>query len=685
MIRYLFALAAIVTPELLCAQQPDSLGLQSRVFDLAEVEVSATPRIGNADVVNFYRPNYFSTIDDLLSRLSGLSMVRRGPYAQEAQLGGFSDGQLNVTIDGMHLFGACTDHMDPVTSYIEPTNLKRISIAKGTQGCESGCTVGGSIDLSLSEPSVGNDDNHTAIGYGYQSISSGHNLLFSTQTSANKWAATLEGVYRNNQPYTNGNGEKVKFSQFNKVNLHTAIKYLAGERSWFKADVLYDDAWDVGYPALPMDVKSAKAFLGAVEYQTNGSIPIKAKLYHNNVNHVMDDNQRDSLVVIDGNNQTADSLYMRMDMPGITQTTGAFANATFNMGSDQSLFVKAEGYRRYALAEMTMYMRPINGLPETPMYMQTWPETERYNAGAYIAWDKTFNHDWLLTVALRTDVYHDVLLSDIGVQQLGVFYADVIASQTNWVKNINITAEHRWGKQLAASASAGYGERAPTISELFGYYLYNAYDGYDYIGNPNLDAEQAVSARLAVYWMGKRFKASLDQTINLITNQILGMANTGIPPLNIGANGVKLYQNTSSSRLYSVDALLAWEMTNALSLINSTKYTYGQFKGSDALPMMPPLKNLAALQYTMHKHSFQVQWETALEQKRINTSFGETQTPGFSVFNAKYGYSATIGGKPLDLSVSLTNLFDAFYHEHLDWGQIPRPGRSVDMFVKYSF
>ena len=52
-----------------------------------------------------------------------------------------------ITIDGMRIFGACTDKMDPVTSYVEVSNLSEATISSGQQGSCHGNTINGSIDL----------------------------------------------------------------------------------------------------------------------------------------------------------------------------------------------------------------------------------------------------------------------------------------------------------------------------------------------------------------------------------------------------------------------------------------------------------------------------------------------------------------------------------------------------------
>src|SRR5690606_7289215 len=43
--------------------------------------------------------------------------------------------------------GACTDKMDPITSYVESNNLSTIDVTSGQAGSLHGATVAGSIDL----------------------------------------------------------------------------------------------------------------------------------------------------------------------------------------------------------------------------------------------------------------------------------------------------------------------------------------------------------------------------------------------------------------------------------------------------------------------------------------------------------------------------------------------------------
>jgi iron complex outermembrane recepter protein len=74
-----------------------------------------------------------------------------------------------------------------------------------------------------------------------------------------------------------------------------------------------------------------------------------------------------------------------------------------------------------------------------------------------------------------------------------------------------------------------------------------------------------------------------------------------------------------------------------------------------------------------------------LKQERINKQYGESKTPAFSVFNFKASYHLMISSNMFDVSVAVTNLLNATYYEHLDWGKIYRPGRSIDLFIRYTY
>lgn len=668
----------------LFSQQRDSISSKRDTVLLRQVNVFATFALTNNDLVDFYRTNHFSTLDNINARLSGMSLIKRGAYALEPQLNGFSAGQINVTIDGMKMFGACTDKMDPITSYIEPTNLKSIAISQGANGAINGSTIGGTIDFSLIEPTA-NGMEGSVIGVGYETVSNGKTLLFSTGRKVNKWGYGIEGVYRKNENYRSGNRALIPFSQFQKINLHGSVLYRLNADNSLKADVLYDHGSNIGYPALPMDVSSARASLFALEYKKSGKVAIKSKLYWNSVTHIMDDSQRDSLFILKNKPVgKSDSVYMRMDMPGVSKTLGAYLQAKIPTSKSSFLTLKAENYTNYSLAEMTMHMRFLHAKPEAPMYLQTWPEMIRNVCGLFIE-EKWVLSKWQIAWNGRLDYSADFLLSEDGKNQFSVFNYDVKEQQNRVAKSTNLSLSYAISKQLATDISFGFGERIPTISERLGFYLYNAYDGYDYIGNPNIKNEQSLFGKWSGEYITSNFKVNINQTISFVHNYILGITDASIPPMNFYAHGIRRYSNFSMAKLMSTDLQMAYLPTKRITLFLLTKYTLGELSDDMPLPLIAPLKNTLSAQYKLDRISFQGECEAALKQSRVNPNYGETATKGFFVFNFKTNYFLGLGKTKIDLSLSITNLFNKTYYEHLDWGKIDRPGRSFDLFASVHF
>jgi iron complex outermembrane recepter protein len=89
------------------------------------------------------------------------------------------------------------------------------------------------------------------------------------------------------------------------------------------------------------------------------------------------------------------------------------------------------------------------------------------------------------------------------------------------------------------------------------------------------------------------------------------------------------------------------------------------------------------LLYFRGNWNIQMECEGAFRQEKVNAGFGEDTTPGYAVMNIRGGY-AFIKQKLL-VNGGIENLFDAYYHAHLDWGNIPRPGRNIYCSLTFNF
>ena len=110
-----------------------------------------------------------ATIDEHLSELSHVNLIRRGSYAWEPVVNNMQTERVATTIDGMKIFYACTDKMDPVTSYVESGNLQSISLNSGLDGNPQATgNIGGSLDLKLRKAGFDGDPFHLTLSAGHE-------------------------------------------------------------------------------------------------------------------------------------------------------------------------------------------------------------------------------------------------------------------------------------------------------------------------------------------------------------------------------------------------------------------------------------------------------------------------------------------------------------------------------------
>ncbi|HBL80853.1 MAG TPA: TonB-dependent receptor, partial [Aequorivita sp.] len=167
--------------------------------------------------------------------------------------------RLAITIDGMQIFGACTDKMDPITSYVDVSNLSEAEIGSGQQGAAFGNTIGGGINLKLDKSNFKSTGWSGSLESAFETNNAMRVFGGELNYSEEKFYFNLDGIYRKADNYKAGGDEEVKFSQFEKYNFSINSGYKLAEDKSISATLIYDEANDVGYPALTMDVSLARA------------------------------------------------------------------------------------------------------------------------------------------------------------------------------------------------------------------------------------------------------------------------------------------------------------------------------------------------------------------------------------------------------------------------------------------
>src|SRR5690606_26716133 len=208
------------------------------------------------------------SVDEFLASSDNISFIKRGAYAWEPLLNNMSTERSTITIDGMHIFGACTDKMDPVTSYVESNNLSAIDITSGQEGSLHGATVAGSIDLKKKSTPFGLKKKWSG---GYQTGFETNNKQFfnlgNLSYSSDRFVADGSIAFRKAGNYYDGSNNEVKHSQYSKFNTSLGLAYKMSPLSSIRMDAIYDKAEDVGFPALPMDLWLSRALITSAAYK----------------------------------------------------------------------------------------------------------------------------------------------------------------------------------------------------------------------------------------------------------------------------------------------------------------------------------------------------------------------------------------------------------------------------------
>lgn len=671
--KWVAAPAVIFTAGLLLLAVLNAVAQQDTIktIVLNEVNVFAQAKKASQQLVHFYKTNQAATLEDILGRLPEISLMRRGPYGMEPSIRSLNGGQINVLIGGMRLHGACTDKMDPATIYVEPINLENLQLQTGNQGFLKGSAIGGTLDMKLAEPRFNPGETFTgSVQSGYQSVSKGWYEAAVLNYNKGRWAFRGSGTFRKHANYTDGNGEEVLFSQYNKTNFSLSTAYKHTDQTQVLADVILDNGWDIGYPALPMDVGSAKANLFSLGIR-NADASRKwhsreAKVYYNTVHHEMDDTKRPNVPI-------------HMDMPGQSKTAGFYGEAFRRISNRQTLQLRADGASTFLTASMTMY--PYN---EAPMYMLTWPDNRRNQAGVSGNWQWKPDSIHTLNISARLDGAQSMLTTQEAKDHISITGGNT-NNRFDLLKNLSLSGSKKFHREWTLSVSTGYAERMPTAGELYGFYLFNAFDGYDYIGHTGLKTENAFNTEASLAWQKPGIRLQATAFYSHISHYILGVVDPAYSTMTIGAKGVKVYQQTGWAQMGGAEASVQWKMASRLALVNTLRFTVAEHESGEALPFIAPLKNIGSLRYAISQFSAQVEYEASAAQNRINEQVGEAATPGFILAHARLGYGFPLGKTQLGLQAGVENIFDAAYREHLDWGGILRQGRNIYMQVKVSF
>jgi iron complex outermembrane receptor protein len=625
--------------------------------------------LGRRKLSNYRQEKTLSSIDDYLEKANKVTMIKRGNYAWEPSLNNMNSERLTVTIDGMQIFGACTDKMDPITSYVDVSNLEKVHIGSGQQGSENGHSIGGGIDLQLPESKYYNSGLKTSVDLGYETNGNYKIGGLDVEYSSNNFYLNADGIYRKSDNYEAGGSKEILYSQFQKYNISLQTGFILSEKESLDINVIYDRATNVGYPALPMDVSLAEALITSLAYNfVNDSTFIKtleSKIYFNTITHIMDDSKRPDVPI-------------RMDMPGWSDTYGFYNKATTKV-NNHKLFANINGFYNRSLAEMTMYPNDPNQLD---MFMYTWPDIRTIYSGIYVKDELNIDQNKTLSASLRLGYHQNQIAKDEGLESLQIFYPEINDTKSRILKSLS--ADYTYKKHhYDISFGLGYGERAPSVSEGYGFFLFNSFDNFDYIGNPTLKNEKSIEGNIKANYHVNKLHVGIESSYFYIMDYVIGNIDNNINSMTIGANGVKVYYALNNASIFDVYLNTSYTFSKSLSLNSTIGYNYGKGSNNENLPLIKPFSYLAEISYTREKFNVALQLEGNGNQSKYGSFYGEDETPQYAILNLNLGNIFYNKDHKIVLKYGVENILDTNYSTYADWNNILRQGRNFYLNLSY--
>ncbi len=599
-----------------------------------------------------------ASIDEHLRELSHVSLVRRGSYAWEPIVNNMATERVSTTIDGMKIFYACTDKMDPVTSYVESSNLQSILLNSGLNGNPQATgNIGGALDLKLRRAGFNGDAFHAGADAGYES--NGHMQVYGADAAVSTQSFYNNGgvFYRDAGNYKEGGGREVLFSQFRKVNAYDNFGFRLSPQDAIEGTFIFDRATDVGYPALNMDVAKAEAFITSLSYRRQSW---ETKVYYNHITHVMDDTHRPDVQI-------------HMDMPGESWTAGLYSLARSTRGGHE-LTANYDLYYNRLFADMTMYPGGA-----APMYMVTWPDVGTLNTGVALSDRIALSERHTLNVSGKLSWQHQRLNNDEGYKALSVFFPGM--KQQYHQTTGRIAASYQLSTlHSQLSIGGGWGSRAPTVTEAYGYYLNNTFDQYDYIGNPRLKNESAIEVNGTFRFSLPTFNFTIDANAFFFSNYIIGQFERRLSAMTVDAEGVKVYGNIAHATIANAQLSTGWQIQPWLTWNTNLAYSIGRDDEGDVLPMISPISWQSELQYQNQHFQAQAVVKGNTRQSNYGEKYGETPASEWAIINlsAQYRFSSFV------VRAGIENLLDKYYATYADWNHIPQKGRNIYMNLTFA-
>ncbi len=668
-------------------------------------EVLISGRVFEDPVMNISTPDLTERVTqpknvaDLFRDINGFGLIKRGNYAIDPSFRAAQYEQLNIQYDGgTKVMHACPNRMDPITTHVIPEDISKIEVIRGPYTMRYGATFGGLINMVSKKPEIGNYGFSGSASSGYETNGNSTVNMLRLQYAEEKFDVVGMYGYRDFGNYEDGDGREIP-SSFRSIDYSLRMGYNFSNLESLQLHWRQSFGRDVLHASLPMDSDYDDSSILSLDYykkRPNKTLQkIQAKIYYSYVDHLMSNTRRSNFEVAEARSPVeATTAGGRLELEWKLEDFW-----TLYTGTD-ALLISRDGVRN-RLVKQNMMGMPLN--PPLEFTDKIWQDSYINDYGFFVESRYKLNASTLLNAGLR----YDLVNSEIQ---------DPEADFLNYYPNLDNRIEHNFSATLSVKKlldannqlefAFGRGVRSANMIERAINHFQVGQDPFEYIGNPNLDAE--VNNQFEIAYQGKKKLNSGIIEMNwgasvyfsYFENYIVAIIDPtkdrkfmpNQEPLN-----PKVFRNLDDAYKTGFEANLGFRFLENFQFNAETAYVYARNEDlSESLPLTPPLRSNFSLQFNKNKFWSAIDYRMVSKQDELATSFGENEaTPAYELLDIRLGYEIIEG---LNLGAAVLNVFDTQYYDHLNFAfrnqadaglsgmeRLTDPGRNFTLFAKYDF
>ena len=624
-------------------------------------------------------------VGEALTRINGVSKVRKGGIANDIVLRGFASKDMNILIDGQKLYGACPNHMDPTAFHVDFSEVDRVEITKGPFDIRNQGSMGGAINVVTRNSEQGLHATATFAGgtYGFANPSA-------TVSYAHSRFSVLGGFsYRRSLPYSDPSGKQ--FTDYTNYRPGTGeneafrastgwakLSFTPRSNHFLQLAYTRQEAEHVLYPYLMMDADYDDTDRINLSYQIAPSFgfwkSLQLQTYYSHVSHWMTDAFRVSSV-----NFPRD---YSMGTYAATSVIGAKIEAETTRWT-----LGLEAYDRSWRAETE-----LAGMGYKTQY--SIPDVSTASFGVFADYRQDITERLKLAAGVRLDFVRSKANGQQANTDLYFAYNSTRSTESSdFFPSVYTQFVYLFPAGLELQLGLGHIVRVPDARER---YFALKRMGADWVGNPALDPSRNTGLDGAVSYRTSALLLSASFYYNDIQNYVYVRNKSKVNPV-AGLKNIKArsYQNIDA-RIYGSELQAVITVSKKLSFSTSLSYVRGtqpiipeEGLLSGNLAEIPPLTSRSVLRFDNGLVWGEVEGIFTGAQNKVDANLLEEPTPGHELANLRIG----INLKKVRFWLGMNNVFNRLFFEHLSYQRDPfrsgvrvyEPGRNFFLNADFKF